>query len=192
MQCENCVWFLKYVQYEDAKSFCCFNPPPFPEVYPDEFCREFTPKDKSLVPQKAVSSPENRSGQEPVEYKLIVKNDDIEQVSPGGIFMPAHVVEKEQKQTSNVTLVAIGGNAFEDWKGRIPKLGDRVRIAKYAGEFILKEQSMDGSIYQIITDKDVITILDQEPEEKTYAASDQPDNAGDGRYSHLRSTESNQ
>lgn len=127
----------------------------------------------------------NGSGQVPVEYKIIVKNDDIEEKTGGGIYIPEHLREKEQRMRSNVTIVAIGGNAFEDWKDPIPQVGDRVRIARYAGEFIRPDESLDKRAYQIITDKDIITII-REDQPVSYSDSDQPDYGGDGIYSHLR------
>ncbi len=128
----------------------------------------------------------NGSGMIPVEYKLICQSDEMEKITKGGIFIPESTREKEIRMKVTVTLVEAGGNAFEDWKEPKPKIGDRVRIAKYAGEFIFPEESLDGRAYQLITDKDVICIVQEETGKAAYAESDQPDYAGDGKYSHLR------
>ena len=52
-------------------------------------------------------------------------------------------------------LVAIGGNAFEDWKGDLPQVGDRVVVAKYAGLNYVD----DGATYRIINDKDIAAVI---------------------------------
>ena len=58
------------------------------------------------------------------------------------------------------TFVAAGGNAFEDWHDkRLPKLGDKVLIAKYAG---ITVKGADGQEYRILNDKDISAILTRE------------------------------
>jgi co-chaperonin GroES (HSP10) len=93
------------------------------------------------------------------------------------------------RQREDVTLVAIGGMAFtapdgSGWGEPTPKVGDRVKIAKYAGYFF---KGADDEYYQVCNDKDIAGILVDEPKDREWSASDQPDRAGDGKYAHLRS-----
>jgi co-chaperonin GroES (HSP10) len=88
----------------------------------------------------------------PFEYKCVVLPEVVKDTTAGGIALPASVVEQEQLGTTYATLCAVGGNAFEGWRGRIPKIGERVMIAKYAG---LLFRGKDGREYRLINDKDL-------------------------------------
>lgn len=99
----------------------------------------------------------------PVEYKCVVKLLDLEETDPvlaravaAGIQLSSPVREREQQAQVRARMVAVGGNAFEDWRGDIPKPGDMVVIAKYSG---LIFEDGDNS-YRIINDKDVAAILE--------------------------------
>lgn len=94
----------------------------------------------------------------PVEYKVIVKQIAIEEKTAGGIIMPEDIRKKEQKAEVKAKVIAVGGNAFEDWKGEIPRLNDTVIVRKYAGYFI---QGNDGEEYQVCNDKDISVILER-------------------------------
>jgi co-chaperonin GroES (HSP10) len=54
-------------------------------------------------------------------------------------------------------LVAIGGNAFTDWNGRRPIVGDRVLFAKYAGAPVT---GANGVKYRIAQDKDIAAVIE--------------------------------
>ena len=117
---------------------------------------------------------DNKSGLQPCEYKVLVKPDEVKQRA-GEIYIPDQVTEKEKREQIFGVLVAAGGNAFGDWEKPIPKVGDRVLFARYAGEW-----------YNLMYDKDIASIVD-EAVERDLSPSDQPDMAGDGQYSSLRS-----
>ena len=77
----------------------------------------------------------NDTGIEPVEYRCVVrldtlKDDDGDQKSAGGIIIPQDRTDRDQMAYTKATLLAVGGNAFGDWEGRIPQVGDRVMVAK--------------------------------------------------------------
>jgi len=130
---------------------------------------------------------ENNSGQRPVEYKVLIKTNQVERTSDGGIYYPETVREKEKRERVHAMLVAVGGLAFKDpdWGDPTPKVGEVVQVHKYAGE--RWEDFGDGCAYKIINDKDILAIVDSTELEIELADSDQPDHAGDGVYSHLRS-----
>ena len=125
---------------------------------------------------------ENTSGLQPCEFKILVAPDEVP-MKAGELYIPDIVQEKERREQIHGVLVAIGGNAFEDWLEPIPKVGDRVLVAKYAG---VTQKGLDGKWYTIMYDKDIASIIDPEIT-RELSESDQPDRAGDGAYSHLRS-----
>lgn len=97
-------------------------------------------------------------GIHPVEYKVLVRPDPVEEKSKSGIILSVgEAKEREQMAQVKGTLIAIGGNAFEDWRGKVPQPGDRVMIAKYAG---LVCRGEDNSEYRLCNDKDVSAVLD--------------------------------
>ena len=92
----------------------------------------------------------------PVEYKVLVLPDEVEKVTKGGIYIPDEAHEKQQMATEEGEIVAVGGNAFEGWVDPVPKVGDRVCWARYAG----KVQKNGTKTYRAIQDKEIIAILD--------------------------------
>lgn len=104
---------------------------------------------------EAVAFP-NLSGITPVEYKILVQIEETETVTKGGIILTADHKERADMAQVKGRLVAVGGNAFEDWRGHVPRAGDRVMIAKYAG---LVADGDDGRKYRVCSDKDVAAVL---------------------------------
>ena len=98
----------------------------------------------------------NKSGILPVEYKVLVKTDNVEDVSDGGIYLGNKQTERETLAQTSGTLIDVGGNAFEDWKGKLPEPGDRVMTAKYAGGIV---EGVDGEEYRLMNDKDIAAII---------------------------------
>lgn len=101
----------------------------------------------------------NPSGIRPVEYKVLVKLDPVLERTAGGLLLAKETLERQQMAETKATLVAVGGMAFQDWTGTIPKPGDRVLISKYAGQ-PPKAGDLDN-LYRICTDKDVCAVLDE-------------------------------
>ncbi len=97
----------------------------------------------------------NKSGMWPVEYKILVLPEAIEETSKGGIVLAMKTTEREAMAQVRGTLIAVGGNAFEDWQGRVPQVGDSIWTAKYAG-YVVK--GVDGLEYRLCNDKDVAAI----------------------------------
>lgn len=92
------------------------------------------------------------SGAPAFEYKCVVLPDAVKDTTDGGIALPASMIEQDQLGNVKCVLCNVGGNAFEDWKGRIPKAGERVMIAKYAGILF---KGKDGKEYRLVNDKDL-------------------------------------
>lgn len=98
----------------------------------------------------------NTSGLAPVEYKILIEPTEVEKISPGGIVLPDSTSEKEKMAQVRGKLIAVGGNAFEDWHGDVPQVGQEVYFAKYAG-FNIKGD--DGKFYRLCNDKDLAAIV---------------------------------
>jgi len=101
----------------------------------------------------------NESGIYPVEYKVLIEPEEVEEKTEGGIILPDKVKEQEYLAQVRGKVVAIGGNAFEEWKGLRPEVGNMVYVAKYSG---LRVIGNDGKTYQIAHDKDIAAVIKEE------------------------------
>ena len=101
----------------------------------------------------------NQSGIQPVEYKALVRPDVVEKKTSGGIYLPDTTHEMQELAQVKAHLIAVGGNAFEGWVGKIPRVGHRVYVAKYAG---IRVKGADGRQYQIVNDKDIAAVITKE------------------------------
>ena len=95
---------------------------------------------------------------QPVEYKVLVLLDPTERVTEGGIVLPEDVADKEQQKQVVGTLIAVGGNAFQEVLDPIPQVGDKVMIAKYSGLV----HKANGKEYRLCNDKDIGAIVRSE------------------------------
>lgn len=103
----------------------------------------------------------NDTGIEPVEYRCVVRLDSVktdghDQVTEGGIIIPPDRSDRDQMAYTKATLLACGGNAFEDWKPPIPKAGDHVMVAKYAG---ITREADPTDLIRLVTDKEILAVL---------------------------------
>lgn len=98
----------------------------------------------------------NPSGLNPVEFKILVKKDKIEDKTKGGLWIPISAMEQKQMKQEQATIIAVGGNAFKDWDGTVPKVGDRVYIGKYSGYQVI---GMDKEKYQLLNDQDIAAVI---------------------------------
>lgn len=111
----------------------------------------------------------NASGLRPVEYKVLVLPDVVEEKTDAGIIIPEQVRDKERWALNKGTLVAAGGLAFDYWvkfdpSGKptnldtIPRIGCRVAFAKYSGQVM---QGADGKEYRLCNDKDIAAVIEE-------------------------------
>ena len=105
----------------------------------------------------------NDSGLQPVEYKILIKPEKVEETDPvlkraaaAGLVLAHEASERERMAQIKGVLVAAGGNAFQDWQEPRPKVGDVVYYAKYAG---INVPGADGFEYRLANDKDVSAIV---------------------------------
>ena len=105
-----------------------------------------------------MSQIENNSKILPCEFKVLIEPEIIEEKTAGGIILAPITKDKEQMAQVRGILIAIGGNAFEDWNDK-PQAGMKVYFGKYAG-YIVKGN--DGKEYRLCNDKDICAIIEEE------------------------------
>ena len=98
----------------------------------------------------------NESGVQPVHHKVLVMTEEIEEKTEGGIYIPQTTRDNERMAQVRAELVAIGGNAFDDWREPKPQIGQRIYVAKYAG---IRFKGDDDRYYQLIYDNDIVGII---------------------------------
>lgn len=91
----------------------------------------------------------------PIFKRLIVKVDPIEEVSAGGIILAKDKV-KEENASERGTIVRLSEDCFDEYEG-LPKVGDSVYFAKYAGKWVVDPE--DEQKYVILNDEDVVAII---------------------------------
>lgn len=99
---------------------------------------------------------DNPSNLYPVEYKILVKLDTVEKMTEGGIVIPDTTRDKEQMMQVRATLIAVGGDAFYQWEGLVPKVGDKIYVAKAAGYEVIGD---DDVKYKLMNDKDIAAVV---------------------------------
>jgi len=105
----------------------------------------------------------NPTGIHPVEYKVLIKPETVDDKSTGGLFLPDTARDREQMAVDRGVLVECAGMAFSDWKGLKPAVGNRVVFDKYKGT-LMKYRNKDGVFedYRLCNDKNICAILEEE------------------------------
>lgn len=98
----------------------------------------------------------NASGITPLDVKVLVKPDPVEEKTAGGIILADTSKEKAKYAATKGTLVAKGANAFAEWGAdAAPDDNSRVLYAQYAGS---RFKGDDGEDYIICNDEDVVGV----------------------------------
>lgn len=122
----------------------------------------------------------NTSGIYPKGNRVVVKPDELEEVTEGGIIIPDTIKEHHQQGQAMGRLVAVGPDAWLEsietierpidgvWRvverrtvgysEAFAEVGDRVFFARYAG---LQVKGADGETYRILNDTDITTKIDE-------------------------------
>lgn len=100
---------------------------------------------------------ENESGLVPCGHRLVVRMDEAEKKTESGIFIPEDVTDREEMSGTRAEVVAVGDSAWGDQavSGKWARVGDRVMIAKFAGQLWKR----NGVKYRVINDLDVIAVI---------------------------------
>ena len=104
----------------------------------------------------------NNSGINPLDQRVLVMPDKVEQRTAGGIIIPESALEQKEHAQIKATLVAVGVNAWWEAKAHpaftAPVPGNRVMIAKYGGVLVT---GSDGAEYRIMNDADITAVLEE-------------------------------
>jgi chaperonin GroES len=101
---------------------------------------------------------QNPSGITPVDLRVLVKPDPVEEKTAGGILLADSTKDRQKYAGTRATLIAAGPNAFMEWgEGNGIKPGARVHYAQYSGAQIKGE---DGEDYVVMNDKDLTAIIE--------------------------------
>lgn len=113
----------------------------------------------------------NKSGIQPIGDRVLIRPDDIEKVTEGGIVIPETVGEHHALAQSIGILVDKGPDAWVDFVekdsegkvvrkggslGRVPEIGQRVAFEKYGG---LQMPGEDGAQYRLLRASGVSAIV---------------------------------
>ena len=100
----------------------------------------------------------NESGINPVGWRVLIKPQEVREVSEGGIILTTEVT-KDREQMGNTTgiVVSMGDQCYADEPTPWCQVGDKVIFAKYAGLLYLGK---DGFKYRMVNDKDITGTLD--------------------------------
>lgn len=105
----------------------------------------------------------------PVEYKVLIRPDDVMQRSKGGIIIPPTVQAMEKNAMCKGVIEMVSYTAFTYFDRELlsydevcerypdtPRIGDHVLFGKYAGA---TWRGDDGVDYRIVNDKDIISVI---------------------------------
>lgn len=119
----------------------------------------------------------NESGIYPCGNRVLVRPDDVEEITDGGIYIPPSVTDRHQISACYGVVIALGVDAFHhsteivyDQENRqfekrvkaysqdFAAVGDRIAFAIYAG---LLQTGKDGVEYKVINDEDITCKVDE-------------------------------
>lgn len=100
----------------------------------------------------------NTSGITPLDVRILVKPDVVEERTKGGIILADTTRDKSKYAATKAFLVAVGSNAFNEWgaDARKPQVGDRVLFAQYSGA---RQEGADGRDYVLMNDEDLLAVV---------------------------------
>jgi co-chaperonin GroES (HSP10) len=97
----------------------------------------------------------------PTGYRVLVKPDDIEKVTKGGIVLVTD--EKLERAAQHVgTVVSVGRQAWKAFSKNYDgdawaNVGDRIIYSKYAGKYVKDPETKEQFV--ILNDEDVVAIV---------------------------------
>ena len=101
---------------------------------------------------------------EPLHDRIIIHRLEEGEQHIGGIIIPDTAKEKPQQGT----VIAAGNGKVNDDGKRVPldvKAGDRILFGKYSGQ----EIKLDGEVYLIMKEDDVLAIIEDKTKKKPAA-----------------------
>lgn len=102
----------------------------------------------------------------PLGHVILVKVDDVERVTKGGIILDTAFDSKERQRQEDArtigTVVELGPTAYEAFGEPWVKVGDIIHFKRYSGVEVRDENKV---LYRLMNDDDAIAKYDPEGEE---------------------------
>lgn len=93
----------------------------------------------------------------PLMHRALVRPKQVETKTASGIILTDSLTRKEQAATEEGIILALGDTFGKDFGADVlPKVGDKVLFAKYAGKFIKDD---DGTDLVLLNDEDMVAIV---------------------------------
>ena len=102
----------------------------------------------------------NKSGIKPQSFRVLVEPLVVEETTKGGLILPQDVKQKDEWAQTRGTIVEMGPEAFDDYKGQSPAIGDLIFFNRYAGANT-RVDGNDGQEYWIIKDTDILATIER-------------------------------
>ncbi len=99
----------------------------------------------------------------PVGHKVLIKVEQSElarKASGAGIVLTEKTKQQEQAAHQEALVVALGPDAYKDFRSIWAEPGDKVLVTRYSGES--RDDIEEGFSYRIINDEDVLCKLIEE------------------------------
>jgi chaperonin GroES len=99
----------------------------------------------------------------PLLHRALVKPKQVETKTASGIILTDSLTRKEQAATEEGEILALGDTFGKDFgAGVLPKVGDKIMFAKYAGKFIKDDEGTD---LVLLNDDDIICIVKEDSQD---------------------------
>jgi chaperonin GroES len=99
----------------------------------------------------------NDSGIHPQGDRVLIRVEEIEETTPGGILVPQTELAKHEMAQIAGILVAHGMDAWNDYMEPFAEIGDRVLYQRHSG---IQLTGKDGCLYRMVNDTDIIATLE--------------------------------
>jgi chaperonin GroES len=100
-------------------------------------------------------------GVTPVEFKVLVRPDKVEDRSAGGLYLPDSSRDRQQYAMDRGVILAYGDGFWGELPPPKPKVGDKVIFDKYAGAVVDIQIDGNRETCRLINDKHICAILEE-------------------------------
>lgn len=102
----------------------------------------------------------NLTGIHPQSSRILIEPNRADDKTAGGLYLPTDVQTKDGHAQTKGRIVDLGPEAFDDYGGTAPKVGEMVYFNRYAGaNTIIK--GTDDLDYWIIQDGDILATIEE-------------------------------
>ena len=103
----------------------------------------------------------NTTGITPQSSRILIEPFLAKEKTEGGLLLPDDIQAKDGHAQTRGRIIALGPEAFDDYKGIAPLVGEIVYYNRYAGANT-NIRGNDGMEYTIIQDGDVLATIEEQ------------------------------